>query len=121
MSLQKLFDHRAELYRSTETNTTGDPTIAWAEVSVPDGLNARADQSWTGLLAGSPLGEQQAATRIWYLDKRFADVRERDVLDIVRGPAAPSRWRVHSVTLPTNPKVVHHVEVATRHYEGSVS
>jgi hypothetical protein len=116
------FNHRATLHRPVEVNTTGDPSMSWTTPSVPAGLNARPDQSWTGLLAGSPLGEQQAATRIWFLDADFDDIAERDVLNVIDGPESPSLWRIHSVTKPTRAsQVVHHVEVSTRHYEGSVS
>lgn len=123
MSLATLFDHRVILYRPSAggTDASGFATASFTTGVTPSGLNARPDQSWSGLLADSPLGQVQASTRIWYLHKGFTDVEERDVLDVVQGPTAPNRYRVHSVTRPTNPKVVHHVEVSTMIYEGGIA
>lgn len=116
------FTHRATLHRPAEDNTTGDPTVVWSTPVAPAGLNARPDQSWSGLLAGSPLGEVQASMRLWFLDAGFTDIAERDVLNVVSGPEADTKWRIHSVTKPTKmTAAIHHVEVATRKYEGAIS
>src|SRR5690349_2136875 len=115
------WNHRAVVHRPTETNTTGDPSLGWSLPVTPSGYNARPDQSWTGLLAESPLGEVQAATRIWFLDAGFTDIAQRDVLEITEGPESGTRWKVHSVTKPTKmSSVVHHVEVACHIFEGAL-
>lgn len=124
MSIEAMFNHRAVLYRPSAggQDANGFPTAAgFTTPATPSGLNAFPDQSWAGLLADTPLGEIQAATRIWFLDKGFTDIHERDILDITEGPIAPSRFRIVSVTKPAKPRTISHVEVATHTYTGAIS
>ena len=119
------FNHRAVLYRPNAggVDANGDPTSSWGAGVTPSGLNARPEQNVvTGLLGSSPVGEMNTAVHMWFLDSGFTDIEERDVIDIVEGPKAPNRYRVHSVTKPTGRnQTVHHVEVATRVYEGAIA
>lgn len=124
MSFDSMLNHRAVLYRPTAggVDANGDPTAGFSQPTTPSGTNARPDQSWSGLLVNTPLGEQQANTKIWHLHRGFTDIHERDILDIVEGPEAPARYRVLSRSFVTNGVgVVHHVEVATHVYTGAIS
>jgi hypothetical protein len=116
-----LWDHRAILYRATPTRDTyGDLVEAWAAQAVPAGKNCRADQGWGGDLTDHGPGEQQSTNRVWFLDKAFADVRERDVLSITEGPETGSKVRILSVTRPTNPTSIHHFEITGEVWHGDL-
>ena len=112
MSIRRLFNHRAVVYRATVTRDEYGGTVeTWVAQTAPDGLNARPDQNWSGAQQDHGPGEQQGATRRWFLSNGF-DVAERDVVYVVSGPEAGTYLRVESVTQPTRVgATVHHVEV----------
>jgi hypothetical protein len=58
--------------------------------------------------------------RQWFLVAGF-DPRERDVMQVAEGPEAPGLWRIESVTRPTNPMTVHHLEVNVSRWDGDVA
>lgn len=121
MSIAKLFDHRVVVYRSTVTqDELQDPIAVWGPLPAPVGRNARPNQAWSGSLQDHGPGEQQGAMRQWFLHKGF-DVAERDVLEVVSGPEAPNLLRVESVTRPTAPIVLHHLEVNVTVWDGTVT
>lgn len=108
-----LWNHRVVLYRAVAPRDQyGDTVEGWTAEASPAGLNARPDEAWAGSFTDHGPGEQPGTTRRWFLDKTFGTVRARDVLDVVEGPEAPLRIRAISVTLPTAPLDVHHIEVA---------
>ena len=119
------WNHRAVVYRpiAGSTDAAGFPTAGFTTGVTPTGLNARPEQNVvTGLLGSSPVGDVNTAVQVWFLDAGFTDIEERDILDVVSGPKAPNRYRVHSVTKPTKMgTTVHHVEVAAKVYEGAIS
>lgn len=121
MSVRRLFNHRVTPHRATYTRDDfGGTTPTWAAQSAPARLNARPDQDWSGAQQDHGPGEQQGAKRRWFLD-RGIDIAERDVLEVVDGPEAPSLLRVESVTKPTQRGTrVHHIEVNVEVWEGSL-
>lgn len=109
--IQHLCDHRVVVYRATPLRDEfGDVVEQWVALAAPAGLNARPNQNWSGALQDPGPGEEQSARRQWFLVVGF-DVAERDVLLVESGPETGQKLRVHSVTQPTNPFVVHHIEV----------
>lgn len=121
MSLQKLFDHKVQVHRATVTRDAyGDTLESWEAGAVPTTNNARPDQNWSGTLQDQGAGEEQAGKRRWYLAKSL-DVAERDVLVVTSGPEAPAQLRVLSVTKPTAPRVVHHLEVNVETFTGGLA
>lgn len=121
MSIASLCDHRAIVYRATELrDELQDAVASWSPLPPPAGKNCRPNQAWSGSLEDRGPGQQQAATRTWYLVPSF-DVRERDVLSIVDGPEAPLLVRVLSVNRPTAPMDIHHLEVEVEVWNGSVT
>ena len=123
MGIAHLVDSRLLCWRPADPpvrNEFGDVVDGFESVPVPDGLNARADQDWRGSLTDHGPGEQQAAMRRWFLVLGF-DAEERDVLEVESGPEAGKLLRVESVTKPTNPYAVHHLEVNVTVWHGSVT
>lgn len=116
------FDHTVRVYRATTTeDALGDEVEAWAaQGTVPKYRNARPDQTWAGTLQDRGPGEEQAGKRVWYL-KAGLDVGERDVLNVTAGPESPVQLRVLSVTKPTAPLAVHHLEANVEVFEGDVT
>ena len=112
--LRHLWDHRAILHRLVITQAlSGDVVETWAAQTVPAGKNCRPNQTSSGDLSDVGAGEQQTGHKFWFLDRRFADVRERDVLEIVSGQEAGTKHRILSVTRPTHPQALHHFDVTT--------
>lgn len=115
------WNHRGVVYRGTETrDELQDVVTVWDALTAPKGLNCRPNQDWSGALQDHGPGEQQGATRQWFLDAGFA-VRERDVLSVESGPEAPVLLRVLSVTPCTDPIEVHHFEVNVEVWHGSLT
>lgn len=116
------FDHTVRVYRATPTeDALGDPVETWAaQGTAPTFNNARPDQGWSGALQDRGPGEEQAGQRRWYL-KAGLSVAERDVLNVTAGPESPVQLRVLSVTRPTAPLSVHHLEVNVEVFEGDVT
>lgn len=120
MSLARLFDHKVRVHRATTARDAyGDTVETWVAGDEPRVNNARPDQNWSGTLQDRGAGEEQAAKRRWYLAKTL-DVAERDVLVVSSGPEAPAQLRVVSVTKPTAPTAVHHLEVNVETFTGSL-
>ena len=120
MGIAHLCDHRAVVYRAEEVRDQFNDVIqVWGALTAPDGLNCRPNQAWAGDLQDPGAGELQGAKRQWFLVEGF-DVEERDVLRILSGPEAPDQLRVVSVTRPTNPAVVHHLEVNVEPFTGAL-
>jgi hypothetical protein len=118
---RKLLNSRVVWYRETTARDQfGDVVVGWQEQSTPDGLNARPDQAWAGVLQDSGPGEQQTNKRRWFLDKRFEGVAERDVLAVVSGPDAPVLLRVEGVTPQWDSVHLHHIEVNVEVWQGSL-
>lgn len=119
--MNHLFDHRVRVWRDTPTRDAyGDTVEGFAAVTAePSSNNARPDQAWSGTLQDTGAGEQQGAKRRWYLAASL-DVAERDVLQVTSGPEAPATLRVVSVTKPTAPQIVHHLEVNVEAWEGEL-
>ena len=122
-----LVDHRVTVSRLPHPDSPeaahdefNDLVEEWADVLVPAGLNARPDQNWGGSLTDFGPGEQQQALRRWFLVLGF-DVEERDVLTVVSGPETGKLYRVESVTKPTNPFTVHHLEVMCSVWHGTLT
>lgn len=120
--MKHLFDHRVRVWRNAPTRDAyGDKTEAFAPLaSAPASNNARPDQAWSGALQDQGAGEEQAAKRRWYLDRSVV-VAERDVLQVVAGPESPATLRVVSVTKPTAPQTVHHLEVNVEAWQGTLT
>lgn len=121
MTIRGLFNHRAVAYRATVTRDDFGGTVeAWVAQPAPPGRNCRPDQNWSGAQQDHGPGEQQGATRRWFLHRGF-DVAERDVLSVIEGPEAPVLLRVESVTKPTRRgPAVHHVEINVEVWTGSL-
>lgn len=120
VSIEALFNHRAIVYRGTETrDELQDVVTTWAALTAPNGLNCRPNQDWSGSLQDHGPGEQQGAMRQWFLHKDF-DVRQRDVVSVVSGPESPVTLKVESVTPCTDPLEVHHYEVNVSVWHGSL-
>jgi hypothetical protein len=121
MSFAGLMNHRAVVYRATETkDELEDAVLVWTALPAPAGLNCRPNQDWSGNLQDNGPGEQQGAMRQWFLLPGF-DVRERDVISIEGGAEAGLLLRVHSVVPVTAPVVVHHFEVNVEVWQGSLT
>jgi len=121
MGIASLCDHRGTVYRSTPArDELGDTVEVWSALAAPDGKNCRPNQNWSGGLQDHGPGEQQSAERQWFLVAEF-DVQERDVLSIEDGPEAPKLLRILSVTKPTAPLEVHHIEVNVEVFNGSLT
>jgi len=119
--IQHLCDHRVIVYRATVfRDEFGDVDEAWVALTAPVGLNARPNQAWSGNLQDPGPGEQQRAMRQWFLVLGF-DVQERDVVSVVSGPEVGQRLRVESVTRPTNPLIMHHLEISVTVWDGSLT
>lgn len=111
MGIQALCDHHGVVYRPVETrDELQDTVLVYTALAAPTGLNCRPNQNWSGALQDHGPGEQQGAMRQWFLVAEF-DVAERDVLLLTEGPEAGLQVRVESVTKPTNPFGIHHLEV----------
>lgn len=120
MSIARLCDHRLVVYRaSAYRDALQDVVEVWQALPAPAGLNARPNQAWSGSLQDRGPGEQQGTMRQWFLLPGF-DVAERDVLKVEGGPEAPALLRVESVTRPTNPHSVHHIEVNVTVWAGTL-
>lgn len=121
-ALRRLWNHRAILYRSIESRDEfGDTVAEWVPQDTPPGKNCRTDETWAGAQDDRGPGERQAGERLWFLDRRFGDVRDRDVLEIVEGPEAPMKIKVLSVNRPTNPREVHHFEINSEIFQGELT
>lgn len=121
MSIATLFDHRVVVYRAgTARDELQDVVETWEPLTAPVGKNARPNQGWSGALQDHGPGQQQGAMRQWFLQKAF-DVAERDVLAVEEGPEAGLRLKVESVTRPTAPLLVHHLEVNVTVWPGSLT
>lgn len=121
MSIKGLLDHRGVIYRNTVTrDELRDTNPHWAPLSAPAGKNCRPNQNWSGSLQDAGPGEKQSALRQWFLDAGF-DVQERDVLQIVEGPEIGALLWIESVTRPTAPRMVHHLEVNVRVWDGALT
>ena len=116
-----LCDHRAVVYRDTPTrDELGDTVPVWGALEAPTGMNCRPNQNWSGALQDHGPGEQQGASRQWFLVAEF-DVAEGDVLSVEDGPESPKLLRVLSVAKPTAPLAVHHIEVNVEVWHGSLT
>lgn len=121
MSFASLMDHRAIVYRATETRDELQDVIqSWGALTAPGGKNCRPNQVWSGNQQDYGPGEQQGATQQWYLLPGF-EVAERDVLSVVSGPKAPVLLRVLSVSPCTAPIALHHYEVIVEVWKGSLT
>lgn len=121
LHFRRLLNHHVEWYREVTTRDQfGDVIVAWAEQTTPDGLNARPDQVWAGVLQDSGPGEQQDRKRRWFLDKGFEGIAERDVLSVVSGPDAPLLLRVEGVTPQWDSTHLHHIEVNVEVWNGEL-
>lgn len=127
MSIERLFNHRAVVYGSTVTRDEFGGTIeTWVALPAPTGpkgFNCAPHQSWAGAQQDHGPGEQQGATRVWFLHKGF-DVKERDVVSVEEGPESPLYLRVESVTLPASlarpGQPVNHQEINVEVWQGSI-
>ena len=122
MSIATLFDHAVRVYRATTAeDALGDPVETWAaQGTAPTFNNARPDQTWSGVLQDRGPGEEQTSQRRWFLATGLT-VAERDVLNVTAGPESGVQLRVLSVTKPTAPLSVHHIEVNVEVFEGDVA
>jgi hypothetical protein len=119
--IRHLCDHRGILYRATVTrDALGDTIETWVQQTTPAGKNCRPNQAWSGDQQDHGPGEQQGAKRQWFLRAGFAP-KDRDVLSVVTGPEAETLLRILSVTSPTDPKRVHHIEVNVEVWQGSLT
>lgn len=116
------FDHHVRVYRATTSeDALGDPVETWAaQGTAPTFPNARPDQNWSGTLQDRGPGQETTGDRRWYL-KAGLTVAKTDVLNVTAGPESPVQLRVLSVTKPTAPLAVHHIEVNVEAYDGDVT
>ena len=115
MSIERLYNHNAVVWRATVTRDEfGGTTETWSELAVPvgsNGYNCRPNQDWSGDQQDHGPGEQQSAKRQWFLHKDF-DIAERDVLEVYEGPEAPLFLDVLSEVPTTRiTPAVHHIEI----------
>lgn len=114
MSIAGLFDHRAEVWRPVEARGFAAEVVQKLEaVHQPTtGTNcafAVAKLRTENIGPGeTPLGRVDLFMSIGL------SVEERDVLRIVAGPEAPSRWVVVSAARPRN----HHIEAVVEPWFG---
>jgi hypothetical protein len=125
MTIARLFNHNAVVYRATTSRDPFGGTVeTWAALSAPagpNGFNCRPDQNWSGALQDHGPGEQQGASRRWFMHRGF-DVRERDVVSVEEGAEAPALLWVESVTKPTRRSpAVHHLEVNVEVWQGDLA
>lgn len=103
MSIERLFNHNAVVWRATVTRDSFGGTVeTWSDLPAPvgtNGHNCTPHQNWAGAQQDHGPGEQQSAKRVWYLHKDF-DVTEFDVVEITAGPEAPLLLNVGSVSKP---------------------
>lgn len=114
MSIERLFDSRAEVWRPDETvGVAREVVIELEQVDDPTrGSNCTFEVPKMQLVDIGP-GETTRGRVLLYMHRRL-DVVERDVLRVISGPQAPSRWRVASVARPRD----HHVEAMVEPWVG---
>lgn len=111
------FDHRAAVYRSTESESASLRVVerSWATVDgnddVPIALQARR-QTWENRQGGEKVGGEWMA----YAEPGM-DVAEGDVLQVTSGPQAPLTLKVDSAYPPR----AHHMELVLIPFDGSLS
>ncbi len=105
MSIERLFDHHAEVWRITETVGDGAQLDrSPVAVEVPDGFNCAIVPPQLSLPIVGP-AETSSGRVEFYLHKSI-DLKDGDVLELTDGPDSPSEWRIVSVAHPRG----HHVE-----------
>lgn len=126
MSIERLFNHSVRVYRLPDViearGTLGSTSkVPEPVTSATTRKNARPDQSadLSGALVNLGPGEQLGSKRRWFLS-RDLDVRERDVLSVTSGPESGLKLSIESVVKPTNPQIVHHIEVIASVWKGTL-
>lgn len=119
MSLDGLFDHRAEIWRPTEKRGFGAQVVqTLTSMARPvSGFNCAVVPP-AGRTGGLKLqdpgpGELPSGRVDLYLSGAL-DVQPLDIVRLVAGPEAPSSWRVHSSARPRD----HHVEAVVEPWVG---
>jgi hypothetical protein len=126
VSIAHLCDHRADMVfrppigEDVTQDELQNVVEVWQPLATPAGLNCRPNQAWSGHLQDHGPGEQQGAQRQWFLVPGF-NVQARDVVRIASGQEAPVLLRVLSVTQPTAPLALHHIEINVEVYSGDVT
>jgi hypothetical protein len=124
MAIEDLFDHRVEVWRTVEsTGAYNEVVDEWTLVEEADRDNAAIVPAKMRLQDEIGAGEHRGGRVDWYLAK-WLDVQERDVLNVVAGPNAPSKWRVVSTTIPSGRIAVgvggHHIEPVVEPWKGEL-
>lgn len=102
MSMARLFDHYADLYRLTETSDA-DAQLTRA-LTLVSRVNCAVVPARLGFDRVGPA--DTAIGRVELYLTPTADVQRGDVVRLTKGPESPSAWRVVSTARPRG----HHVE-----------
>ncbi len=116
-----MMNHRARVYRKAQDRGEyAQVENAWDVVTeTPSQNNLWTSPQNTRLRdpGGGEATDGVEADR-WYMTKE-ADVAERDVVQLVSGPEAPSYWLVQSASSPSRPNEArHHWRIAVEPYHG---
>lgn len=118
MSIAGLMDHRAEVWRPTEKRGFAAEVVQTLEpIELPkSGRNCAVVPAPVGTMDVQDLGPGEAPRgRTQLYMAKALDVQERDVIRLVDGPEAPSRWRAVAVAKPRG----HHYEVVVEPWVGT--
>lgn len=120
MAIENLMNHRARVWRPTQTRGDYAEIVnTWELVTDPTRLNCRpAPINWR--LKDEGPGEQSTPTdnRRWYMTKD-TDVQKFDVIEVYAGPDAPQNVRVLDATFPSKPaQGGHHYRLNVEPWEG---
>lgn len=118
MPVENLVDSMVRVWRPTQPPTVGGlgEVIESYEVVHEPTVNNGRMRSDGGRMQDKGPGEQPVGQRKWYLT-RVVSVRERDVLEVVTGPMASSRWRVEA---PPDHPGANHFQCATEPFVGTL-
>ena len=121
MSVESMMNHRARVWRPVQGKDAMQAVVnGWQVATEPPTRNNLWTSPQDTRLADRGPGEQTAGVESprWYMTKE-ADVTERDVVELISGPEAPSYWRVQSASSPSRPNEGrHHWRIAVEPYHG---
>lgn len=121
MAIEFLMNHRARVWRKVQSQGVhAEVTNAWDIATPTPSLNNLWTSPQNARLRDPGGGETTDGVEAirWYMT-READVTERDVVELVAGPEAPSYWLVQSASSPSRPNEGrHHWRIAVEPYHG---
>jgi hypothetical protein len=121
MSVERMMNHRARVWRRLESvGEMREVVNGWQVVTEPPTWNNLWTSPQDRRLRDDGPGEaiQGVQSPRWFMRKE-AVVAERDVVELVSGPEAPSYWNVQSASSPSRPNESrHHWRIAVEPYNG---